>query len=105
MKAPPPNECLTKLTPDCLPDPWLMDSQYLLGRLAQVREMILRVPVTLEAYGPINLAIESVWQLEGDLRFMLQLIRESQREFAKKAGECAPVMGEGSSAGKISVGI
>lgn len=82
-KMPPPNECKTLLTPENLPDPWLMDSEYLLGRLAQVREIILRIPVSLAAYGPTNLAIEAVWQLEGDLRFMLKLHRDSQFEFRK----------------------
>jgi hypothetical protein len=85
MKAPSPNETKTLLSPDRLPDPWLMDSEYLLGRLGQVREIILRIPLNLATYAPTNLAIEAVWQLEGDLRFMLKLHRERQVEFRTKA--------------------
>lgn len=79
-----PNECLTMREPDALPDPWLMDSKYLLQRLTSLRELILRIPLTLEAYEPTNTAISAAWKLEEDLRFMLALSQEMQRDFAEK---------------------
>lgn len=80
-----PNDSKTLLTPDALPDPWLMDSEYLLGRLTALRELILRVPVSLATYGPTNIAVAAVWQLESDLRFMLRLHRDSQIAFRKQS--------------------
>jgi hypothetical protein len=34
------------ITPDKLPDPWLIDSEYLLNELARVRQLALLVPIT-----------------------------------------------------------
>jgi hypothetical protein len=33
-----------RLTPDRLPDPWLLDSENLLSELARVRDLALRIP-------------------------------------------------------------
>jgi len=82
-----PNECLTTLTPDKLPDPWLFDSEYLLSRLKAVRELALRVPVTLETYEPTKTVVDTIWRLEEDMRFMLTLQIQRQRDFAKKGQE------------------
>lgn len=73
------------LSPDRLPDPWLVDSEQLLGELARIRELILLVPVTMATYSPINTVVDAAWRLEQQLRFLLHLHREGQRSFAKKS--------------------
>ena len=32
------------IAPDKLPDPWLIDSEFLLKELARLRELVLRIP-------------------------------------------------------------
>lgn len=96
-----PNECLTMREPDALPDLWLMDSKYLLTRLTSLRELILRIPLTLESYEPTNTAIGAAWKLEEDLRFMLTLSKQIQRDFAAKH----PRADAGRQVGEESVGM
>jgi hypothetical protein len=72
------------LTPDKLPDPWLIDSAYLLKELARIPELALRVPITNESYQPTNTVVDALWRLEEQLRFLLRLHREGQWSFAKK---------------------
>jgi hypothetical protein len=36
----------TRLRPDQLPDPWLLDSNALLAELARIRDLALRIPAT-----------------------------------------------------------
>jgi len=68
------------------PDPWLFDTQELLTALASIREAIWRIPMASHA---VHLATQAAadqnWRLEQHLRFLLQLQREGQRAFAKKA--------------------
>jgi len=73
-----------RLTPDQLPILWLMDTEKLLFELARIRSLALTVPVTSETYGPTNTVVDALWDLESRMRFMLQTLRTSQREFAKK---------------------
>ena len=73
------------LTPDKLPDPWLINSEYLLKELGRIRELALRVPLTLGSYQPTNTVVDALWRLEDDLRYLLRLHREGQWAFAKKA--------------------
>jgi hypothetical protein len=73
------------LTPDKLPDPWLINSEYLLKELARIRELALRVPLTLGSYQPTNTVVDALWRLEDDLRYLLRLHREGQWAFAKRA--------------------
>jgi hypothetical protein len=68
-----------------LPDLWNYDSERLLKELGGIREMILRVPVTLETRSAMQSAIDRIWRVEGDVRFLLHLQRDAQREFAKRA--------------------
>ena len=74
-----------RLTPDQLPTPWLMDTEKLLSELARIRSLALTVPVTNETYGPTNTVVDAIWDLESRMRFMLQTLRTSQREFAQRA--------------------
>src|SRR5689334_11117519 len=60
-------------TPDKLPDPWLLDTEYLLRDLARIRELALRIPANLDAIGPVNSVINAVWDLEGRVRYLLDL--------------------------------
>jgi hypothetical protein len=74
-----------RLTPDRLPDPWLLDSESLLSELARIRELTLRIPpVRNDVLGPINSVIDALWDLEERLRFCLHLHAAAQRDFARK---------------------
>ena len=80
-----------RLTPERLPDPWLLDSESLLSELAQVRELALRIPpVRNDVLGPINSVIDALWDLEERLRYCLHLRCEAQRDFGKKHGNNLP---------------
>ena len=72
-------------TPDRLPDPWLLDSEWLLNELAQLRELALRVPCRADTYQPTNTIVDRIWRLEGTLRHLIHLQREGQRAFGQKA--------------------
>lgn len=66
-------------------DTWLYDGEHLLHELAGLREIILRIPETLQTRSALQTAIDRSWRLEEDLRFLLHLHRDGQRDFAKKA--------------------
>ncbi len=75
-----------KRPPESLPDPWLLDSESILKQLDFCRQQILRIPAaTHEAHLASNVAIDAIWNLQQDLRFVLKLRREAQVSFAKKA--------------------
>ena len=44
-----PENAPQALTPEKLPDPWLVNSEYLMQELARIRALALSVPLTLEA--------------------------------------------------------
>jgi hypothetical protein len=71
--------------PDKLPQPWLVDSEWLLNELARLREIILKIPVSNTSILPVNTAIDSIWRTESQLRYLLLLHREGQQAFAKKS--------------------
>ncbi len=71
-------------TPEQLPDPFLIDSEYFLQELARIRSLALAVPMSLETYGPTNTIVDALWRLEEHLRYLLRLHREGQRAFAQK---------------------
>jgi len=82
--APPPNTTMQR-TPDKLPDPWLFDSEKLLRELDRCREMVLRIPApTHETHFAINIAINAIWDLRENLRYLLSLHRDMQQSFAMK---------------------
>ncbi len=73
-------------TPDKLPDPWLLESEYLLKQLSRIRELVLLIPCTADTYHPINTVVDAVWRLEGAAAFSSSSpSRDGQRLFARKA--------------------
>jgi len=75
-----------KRLPEKLPDPWLFDSEALLRELDRCRELVLLIPATTHAvHFASNIAIDAIWNLSENLRYILHLHREGQRQFAKKA--------------------
>jgi hypothetical protein len=90
--ANPPHGDVTK-EPDSLirlqsfPDPWLFDSEKLLRELDRCREIMLNVPNNGDRHAThfaLNIAINAIWSLREQLRHLLHLHREGQRQFAKK---------------------
>jgi hypothetical protein len=74
-----------RLTPDRLPDPWLLDTESLLSELGRVRGLALSIPAARnDILGPINSVIDALWDLEERLRYCFHLHCEAQRSFAKK---------------------
>jgi hypothetical protein len=74
-----------RLSPDQLPDPWLLDTEGLLSELARIRELALRIPpVRNDVLGPINSVVDAVWDLEQRLRFCFHLHCEGQRSFSRR---------------------
>ena len=75
-----------KHPPQKLPEPWLFDSESLLRELDRCRELVLQIPATTHAvHFASNIAIDAIWNLRENLRYLLALHRQGQREFAKKA--------------------
>jgi hypothetical protein len=80
-----------RLTPDRLPDPWLLDTESLLSELGRVRGLALQIPPARnDILGPINSVIDALWDLEERLRYCLHLHCEAQRDFGKKDGNNLP---------------
>jgi hypothetical protein len=75
---------LKTIPPQKLPDPWLVDSEFLLNELARLREMMLKIPVHNNSILPINNAIDAIWRTEQQLRYLLFLHRQGQHAFAQK---------------------
>jgi len=70
------------------PDPWLFESEKLIRELDRCREMVLLIPTNGDLHAThfgINNAISAIWNLREQIRYLLHLHREGQREFAKKA--------------------
>lgn len=72
------------IKPHHLPEPFLIDSQHLLKELDRIRSLILMVPHRTENAGPINTVIDSVWRLQEQIRYLINLRADGQRDFAKK---------------------
>ena len=82
---------LRRLSPNQLPDPWLLDTEGLLLELARIRELVLRVPpVRNDILGPINTVVDAVWDLEQRLRYCFHLHCEAQRSFARRHDKNVP---------------
>src|SRR5205823_14057600 len=73
------------LPPAKLPTPWLYDSGNLLEDLDRVRECILRIPLTLDAHGPINVAPCAVWELRERLTYLIGLRAAMQDDWKTRA--------------------
>jgi hypothetical protein len=72
--------------PDPLPDPWLFDSEALLRELDRCRETVLQIPITNPnaTHFGIQLAVNAIYNLSENLRYILHLHREQQRAIRKK---------------------
>src|SRR5438105_15360515 len=68
-------------------DLWSYDTAHLLDELAGIREIILRVPITLQTKSALQSAIDRIWRVEEDVRFLLSLQRDMQTSFARKAAQ------------------
>ena len=66
-------------------DLWSYDTAHLLDELAGIREIILRVPITLQTKSALQSAVDRIWRVEEDVRFLLTLQRDMQASFAQKA--------------------
>src|SRR5437660_12561778 len=71
---------------NCL-HPWLYDSEKLLEDLDRVRECLLRIPLTLDAYGPVNVALCAVWELRERLTYLIGLRAAMQDDWKTRASE------------------
>ena len=67
--------------PDEFPDPWLYRTSDLISDLDAIRELILRVPISQKAFGPIQVALCAVWELRQRLQWLAAAQRDMQREF------------------------
>ena len=74
------------LPPTKLPTPWLYDSEKLLEDLDRVRECVLRIPLTLDAHGPINVALCALWELRQRLTYLIGLRAAMQDDWKTRAG-------------------
>src|SRR5207248_10583948 len=68
-------------------DLWSYDTAHLLHELAGIREMILRIPATLQTKSALQSAIDRIWRVEEDVRFLLSLQRDMQTSFARKGAQ------------------
>jgi hypothetical protein len=72
--------------PDKLPDPWLFDSEALLRELDRCRETVLQIPITNPnaTHFGIQLAVNAIYNLGENLRYLLHLHREQQRSIRRQ---------------------
>src|SRR5947207_6419424 len=68
-------------------DLWSYDTAQLLDELAGIREIILRVPITMQTKSALQSAIDRIWRVEEDVRFLLSLQRDMQTSFARKGAQ------------------
>jgi hypothetical protein len=69
-----------------LPDPWLFDSEALLRELDRCREIVLQIPITNPnaTHFGIQLAVNAIYSLTENLRYLLHLHRDQQRSIRRK---------------------
>ena len=75
--------------PEQLPDPWLFDSEALLRELDRCREIVLQIPITNPnaTHFGIQLAVNAIYNLTENLRYLLHLHREQQRSIRRQHEE------------------
>jgi hypothetical protein len=74
-------------TENILPDPWLFDSEALLRELDRCRELTLQIPTNGDCNAThfgIQIAVNALWTLRDNLRYLLNLHREQQRAIRKQ---------------------
>lgn len=71
---------------DKLPDPWLFDSEALIRELDRCRETVLQIPITNPnaTHFGIQLAVNAIYNLTENLRYLLHLHRDAQRQIRKQ---------------------
>jgi len=73
-------------TPGKMPDPFLFDSEALIRELDRCRELVLLIPArTQDVHFASNVAIGALWNLREQIRYLLALHREGQREWQRRA--------------------
>lgn len=75
--------------PAKLPDPWLFDSEALLRELDRCREIVLQIPISNPnaTHFGIQLAVNAIYNLTENLRYLLHLHREQQRSIRRQHEE------------------
>src|SRR5436190_11082178 len=72
--------------PETMPDPFLFDSETLIRELDRCRELVLLIPATTqEVHFASNNAIGALWNLREQVRYLLALHREGQRQWQRRA--------------------
>ena len=75
-------------SPETLPDPWLFDSEALIRELDRCRELALQIPArTQEVHFASNIVIDALWNLREQIRFLLALHCEGQRQWQRRAAK------------------
>src|SRR5437762_14192612 len=71
--------------PEQLPDPWLFDSESLLRELDRCREIVLQIPIInpIATHFGIQLAVNAIYNLTENLRYLLHLHCEQQRSIRR----------------------
>jgi hypothetical protein len=72
--------------PEHLPNPWLFDSEALLRELDRCRETVLQIPITNPnaTHFGIQLAVNAIYNLSENVRYLLHLHREQQRSIRRQ---------------------
>jgi hypothetical protein len=70
-----------------LPDPFLFDTEALLRELDRCREIVLRIPTNGDCnatHFAIQHAVNAIWTLRENIRYLVQLRGEGQRAFRRR---------------------
>ncbi|HZR05485.1 MAG TPA: hypothetical protein VFA61_06630 [Candidatus Udaeobacter sp.] len=89
-----------------LPDPWLFDSEALLRELDRCRETVLQIPITNPnaTHFGIQLAVNAIYNLSENLRYILHPHREQQRAIRKQHEESlSTALAENATATKANI--
>ena len=74
--------------PETLPDPWLFDTEALIRELDRCRELVLQTPArTQDVHFASNNAIGALWNLREQIRCLLALHCEGQRQWQRRAAK------------------
>ena len=74
--------------PATLPDPWLFDSEALLRELDRCRKLTNKIPTNGDCNAThfgIQIAVNALWTLRENIRWLLAEHRAGQRQWQRKA--------------------
>jgi len=72
--------------PETLRDPGLFDTEALIKELDRCRELVLLIPArTHDVHFATNNAIGAIWNLREQVRYLLAIHREGQRQWQNRA--------------------